>query len=217
MRKAKLLFIMAMACCQMWAQKTSVCSPDSLLKVDVTIDGGRPSYSVTYNGKVFLEPSPLGFVADVGDFSRDMTLSDSKTRNINESYTLDRIKKSTVTYTANELKVSLANKENKTVDVTFRVSNNDIAFRYEIPRYGETGSIVINNEATGFNFPIQTTTFLTPQSDAMVGWKRTKPSYEEEYVADASLTARSKFGHGFTFPCLFRVGGDGWVLIVRLA
>ena len=213
MRKAKLLFIMAMACSQMWAQKTSVYSPDSLLKVDVTIDGGRPSYSVTYNGKVFLEPSPLGFVADVGDFSRDMTLSGSKTRSINESYTLDRIKKSAVTYTANELKVSLANKENKTVDVTFRVSNNDIAFRYEMPRYGETGSIVINNETTGFNLPAQTTTFLTPQSDAMIGWKRTKPSYEEEYAADAPLTARSKFGHGFTFPCLFHIGNDGWVLI----
>lgn len=213
MRKARLLFIMAMACSQMWAQKTSVYSPDSLLKVDVTIDGGRPSYSVTYNGKVFLEPSPLGFVADVGDFSRDMTLSGSKTRSINESYTLDRIKKSAVTYMANELKVSLANKENKTVDVTFRVSNNDIAFRYEMPRYGETGSIVINNETTGFNLPAQTTTFLTPQSDAMIGWKRTKPSYEEEYAADAPLTARSKFGHGFTFPCLFHIGNDGWVLI----
>ena len=213
MRKAKLLFIMAMACCQMWAQKTSVCSPDSLLKVDVNIDGGRPSYSVTYNGKVFLEPSLLGFVADVGDFSRDMTLSGSKTRSINESYTLDRIKKSAVTYMANELKVSLANKENKTVDVTFRVSNNDIAFRYEMPRYGETGSIVINNETTGFNLPAQTTTFLTPQSDAMIGWKRTKPSYEEEYAEDAPLTARSKFGHGFTFPCLFHIGNDGWVLI----
>lgn len=213
MRKAKLLFIMAMACCQMWAQKTSVCSPDSLLKVDVNIDGGRPSYSVTYNGKVFLEPSPLGFVADVGDFSRDMTISGNKTRSINESYTLDRIKKSAVTYMANELKVSLANKENKTVDVTFRVSNNDIAFRYEMPRYGETGSIVINNETTGFNLPVQTTTFLTPQSDAMIGWKRTKPSYEEEYAADAPLTARSKFGHGFTFPCLFHIGNDGWVLI----
>ncbi len=213
MRKAKLLFIMAMACSQMWAQKTSVYSPDSLLKVDVTIDGGRPSYSVTYNEKVFLEPSPLGFVADVGDFSRDMTLSGSKTRSINESYTLDRIKKSAVTYTANELKVSLANKENKTVDVTFRVSNNDIAFRYEMPRYGETGSIVINNETTGFNLPAQTTTFLTPQSDAMIGWKRTKPSYEEEYAEDAPLTARSKFGHGFTFPCLFHIGNDGWVLI----
>ena len=47
----------------------------------------------------------------------------------------------------------------------------------------------------------------------MIGWKRTKPSYEEEYAADAPLTARSKFGHGFTFPCLFHIGNDGWVLI----
>ena len=47
----------------------------------------------------------------------------------------------------------------------------------------------------------------------MIGWKRTKPSYEEEYKADAPLNARSQYGHGYTFPCLFRVGGDGWVLV----
>ena len=213
MKRVRLLLLLAVACGQTWGQKTSVCSPDSLLKVEISVDGGMPSYTVTYNGKVFLERSPLGFTADVGDFSRDMTLTGSKTRSINESYKLDRIKQSNVKYTANELKVSLANKENKPVDVTFRVSDNDIALRYEMPRYGETGSIVIQNEATGFNFPSQTTTFLTPQSDAMIGWKRTKPSYEEEYTADAPLAARSKYGHGFTFPCLFHIGGDGWVLV----
>lgn len=99
------------------------------------------------------------------------------------------------------------------MDVTFRVSNNDLAFRYELPRYGDTGSIVIHREATGFDFPSYTTTFLAPQSDPMVGWKRTKPSYEEEYAADAPLTQRSQFGHGFTFPCLFRIGDDGWALV----
>lgn len=213
MKRVRLLLLLAVACGQAWGQKTSVCSPDSLLKVEISVDGGMPSYTVTYNGKVFLERSPLGFTADVGDFSRDMTLTGSKTRSINESYKLDRIKESNVKYAANELKVSLANKENKPVDVTFRVSDNDIALRYEMPRYGETGSIVIQNEATGFNFPSQTTTFLTPQSDAMIGWKRTKPSYEEEYTADAPLAARSKYGHGFTFPCLFHIGGDGWVLV----
>ena len=213
MKRARLLLLLAVACGQTWGQKTSVCSPDSLLKVEISVDGGMPSYTVTYNGKVFLERSPLGFTADVGDFSRGMTLTGSKTRSINESYKLDRIKESNVKYAANELKVSLANKENKPVDVTFRVSDNDIALRYEMPRYGETGSIVIQNEATGFNFPSQTTTFLTPQSDAMIGWKRTKPSYEEEYTADAPLAARSKYGHGFTFPCLFHIGGDGWVLV----
>jgi len=95
----------------------------------------------------------------------------------------------------------------------FWVSDNDIALRYELPKYGETGSVMINQEATGFRFPSRTTTFLTPQSDAMIGWKRTKPSYEEEYTVDASMNERSQYGHGYTFPCLFKVGGDGWVLI----
>ena len=68
-------------------------------------------------------------------------------------------------------------------------------------------------EETGFRFPQQTTTFLCPQSDAMIGWKRTKPSYEEEYKADAPMSDRSQYGHGYTFPCLFRIGDDGWVLV----
>lgn len=213
MKKAELLFLLATACVPAWAQDASVYGPDSLLKVEISVDGGRPSYTVKYKGKTFLEKSPLGFTADVGDFSRGMTYSGCKTRSISESYTLDRIKQSSVSYKANELKVALMNEDGKPVDVTFRVSANDVAFRYEMPRYGDTGSIVIKNEATGFNLPAQATTFLTPQSDPMVGWKRTKPSYEEEYKADAPLTERSRFGHGFTFPCLFRVGGDGWVLV----
>lgn len=213
MKKAELLFLLATACIPAWAQDASVYGPDSLLKVEISVDGGRPSYTVKYKGKTFLEKSPLGFTADVGDFSRGMTYSGCKTRSISESYTLDRIKQSSVSYEANELKATLVNEDGKPVDVTFRVSANDVAFRYEMPRYGDTGSIVIKNEATGFNLPAQATTFLTPQSDPMVGWKRTKPSYEEEYKADAPLTERSRFGHGFTFPCLFRVGGDGWVLV----
>ena len=47
----------------------------------------------------------------------------------------------------------------------------------------------------------------------MIGWKRTKPSYEEEYTPDAPLTQRSQYGRGFTFPGLFRIGNDGWVLV----
>ena len=68
-------------------------------------------------------------------------------------------------------------------------------------------------EATGFDFPSHTTTFLTPQSDAMIGWKGTKPSYEEEYKYDEPMSTRSQYGHGYTFPALFKVGQDGWVLV----
>ena len=187
--------------------------PDQQLRVNVSVENGAPLYSVTYKGKTILEPSPLGFVANIGDFSQGMTYVEQKKRTIEETYTLDRIKKSTVNYHANELTVTFQNADRQPMDVTFRVSNNDLAFRYELPRYGDTGSIVIRREATGFDFPSYTTTFLAPQSDPMVGWKRTKPSYEEEYAADAPLTQRSQFGHGFTFPCLFRIGDDGWALV----
>ena len=97
--------------------------------------------------------------------------------------------------------------------VTFCVSNNDVAFRYTFPQQGETACMVVEGEATAFNLPAQATAFISPQSDPMIGWKRTKPSYEEVYSADAPLTARSQYGRGYVFPALFRVGQDGWVLL----
>ena len=197
-----------------WAQSdATVYGPDSLLRVDVTVKTGRPLYAVTYRDKTVLEDSPLGFVADVGDFSRGLTFAGTKRRAIDETYRLDRIKQSEVHYRANELTVTLKDGKGRVFDVVFRVSDNDVAFRYELPRYGDTGSIVIRREATGFDFPAGTTTFLTPQSDAMIGWKRTKPSYEEHYKADAPMSEPSQYGHGYTFPGLFHVGTDRWVLV----
>ena len=213
MKRQAFLFAFALGACSLWAQQASVSGPDSQLKVEVSVEAGNPFYSVTYKGKTILEKSPLGFVSNVGDFSKGMTYVEQKTRSVKENYRMDRIKQSEVEYHANELTVTLQNADKKPVDVTFRVSDNDIAFRYEMPRYGETGSIVIEKEMTGFDFPAQTTVFLTPQSDPMIGWKRTKPSYEEEYITDAPLTTRSQYGHGFTFPGLFHIGDNGWALV----
>ena len=196
MRKQAFLLLFALGMSSAWAQQATVSGPDNLLKVDVSVNEGIPFYSVTYKGKTMLEDSPLGFVSNVGDFSKGMAYTGQKTRSIEESYTMDRIKRSKVDYRANELTVTLQNADKKPIDITFRVSNNDVAFRYEIPRYGDTGSIVIQQEAT-----------------PMIGWKRTKPSYEEEYTPDAPLTQRSQYGRGFTFPGLFRIGNDGWVLV----
>ena len=213
MKRQAFLFAFALGACSLWAQQASVSGPDSQLKVEVSVKAGNPFYSVTYKGKTILEKSPLGFVSNVGDFSKGMTYVGQKTRSVKENYRMDRIKRSEVEYHANELTVTLQNADKRPMDITFRVSDNDIAFRYEMPRYGETGSIVIEKEMTGFDFPAQTTVFLTPQSDPMIGWKRTKPSYEEEYITDAPLTTRSQYGHGFTFPGLFHIGDNGWALV----
>lgn len=212
--KKQLLFILALSgSMTVFGQHAQVLSPDSNLKVEVNIRSGAPSYSVTYKDKTILEDSPLGFVANTGDFSRSLTWVGEKTDKVERSFVQDRIKQSYIKYRANQLTVTLQNANKQPFDVIFSVSDNDIAFRYAIPKSGETGSIVIEEEKTGFDFPSVTTTFLTPQSDAMIGWKRTKPSYEEWYKADAAMSERSQYGHGYTFPGLFRIGNDGWALV----
>lgn len=213
MKKQRLFYAFALLASQALAQSITVTGPDKRLKVDLAVNGGIPMYSVSYDGKTILEKSPLGFIANTGNFSQGMSLIGQETSQINKTYTQDRIKRSVVNYAANELTVRLQNTNKQPVNIVFRVSNNDVAFRYEIPKSSETGSMVINEEKTGFDFPEYTTTFLTPQSDAMIGWKRTKPSYEEEYTPDAPMNTRSQYGHGYTFPGLFRIGNDGWALV----
>lgn len=213
MKKLCLLCICILTISFVCAQEFTVCSPDSNLKVNLKLEAGNLSYSASYKDKTMLVKSPLGLLANIGDFSKNLSLVGSEKDVVEETYTLDRIKQSGNRYVANRLVVKLTNADMRPLNVVFQVSNNDIAFRYELLKKGETASMVIAKEATGFAFPAHTTTFLTPQSDAMIGWKRTKPSYEEVYKPDAPLTEPSQYGHGFTFPALFRIGEDGWVLV----
>ncbi len=198
------------------ASPLTVWSPDSCLQVSVKMtDANRLTYDVTYGGTVILEPSPLGFIADTGNFADSLTIVRHRISPIERNYTLNRSKKHDVHYTANQLNVTVANNAGNKFDIIFRVSDNDVAFRYEIPRLNNdtTGAIVIEKEVTGFDFPEETTVFLTPQSTPMIGWKRTKPSYEEDYQFDTPMSERSKFGEGYTFPGLFRIGDKGWALV----
>ena len=224
MKKSTLLLSMLLAAMSMNAQVASITSPDGKLKVNVDVKAGKPVYEVIYDGKQMLDESPLGFIADNGDFTQNISFVGKGDAHFEFDYDLRASKTSKVHVNANQLAVQMKNADGNTFDVDFRVSNNDIAFRYRIPNHpsranGKKFSIRIMKEATGFDLPAGTTTFLTPQSDAMIGWKGTKPSYEEGYSYDAPMSRRSQYRHGYTFPCLFHIGGaaeeaqDAWVLI----
>lgn len=188
-------------------------SPDGRLTVAVDVSEGRPTYSVSYDGLTMLEPSALGLVTDRADFTRGMTITGHEAGKIDTVYTMRGTKTSRVHYRANELSVSMATANKHNITVCFRVSNNDVAFRYLIHKKGDESALKVFQEATSFRLPEKTTTFITPQSDPMIGWKRTKPSYEEVYSADGQMAVRSQYGRGYTFPALFHVGDDGWVLV----
>lgn len=213
MKKLFLSLTVLMVAGTLAAQELTVTGPDQRLKVRVSTKQGIPTYAVTYNEKSILEDSPLGLVTSVGDFSKEMTLTDHKETIVDETYEQNRIKTSKVHYQAKELICTFVNAQKKKIEITFRVSNNDIAYRYSLPQYGQTAHCIIEKETTGFDFPQQTTTFICPQATPMIGWMHTKPSYEEEYKADEPIGTPSQYGRGYTFPCLFHVGDNGWALI----
>lgn len=197
-----------------YAENIEVASPDKNLKVKVNLNSsGTINYNVSYKGNQILEDSPLGMITNVSDFSRNLILIDKKESTINKTYSENRIKRSNINYQANELVCTYETSDKERISIIFRVSNNDIAFKYILAQNGETARCIIEKELSGFKFPIFTTTFLTPQATPMIGWMKTKPSYEEEYIPDEPIGTPSKYGVGYTFPGLFHVGDNGWVLI----
>lgn len=206
-----ILFFLIMG--QVMAQQNQVTSPDGKLLVIVNMEKGAPVYSVLLNGKSFIESSPLGLETNIGDFTDELTLAENiERKEVNDSYELRNIKKSKVDYKANEAVFAFQKDNRPVMDVIFRVSNNNIAFRYKVHARRNTKSCVVNKESTGFVFPSETTTFLCPQMKPMTGFARTAPSYETDYSLNDEM-GKNGWGFGYTFPCLFKVKNAGWVLV----
>jgi len=188
-------------------------SPDGKTVMTICCEDGRPTYSVAHGGTTFISPSPLGLTANIGDYTKGLSIASATPEtSVEDTYSLPNIKKSHVDYKANRRELSFADASGAVFDLIAEVSDNNVAFRYRVHPRGETLCAVVESEATGFVMPEGTTTFLCPQSAPMQGFARTSPSYETPYTADGK-TGENGWGNGYTFPCLFRNGDKGWTLI----
>ena len=213
MKRFYLLALLAITTNLIFAQVASLSGPDGRLMLSVFNDNGQAQYSVKYDDKTILEKSPLGFITNEGDFTKSLKLIEHNKENIDKKYTQDRIKKSEIHYVANKLTCTFENQENKQFSIVFQVSNNDIAFRYELSQWGERRACVIEKEITGFDFPEYTTTFLSSMMSPMGAFARTSPSYESGYTNNEPVGKSRPGSQGYVFPGLFRIGDDGWALI----
>ena len=193
-----------------------ISSPAGSLQVTVSDAGGRLYYSASLNGQQMLLPSALGLKTSIGDFSRDLSILTSNQSPLTSSYTMRGTKASKSDYKATKAVLDIENKDHQQFSIIFQVSDNDIAFRYAVPRQKWQGKepkrLRIKSELSSFNFPDGTTTFISPQIGPESGWEQTKPSYEEGYSADAAMDTPSQYGHGYIFPALFHLT-DGWALV----
>lgn len=209
-----------------WANDKTITSPDGKLTVNVKDSAGLLTYTANYDGQQILKPSRLGFKSSFGDLTNGLSIKDSRDYKVDKSYDMTRTKKAHVDFHANAADINIENASGNRMTVTFVVANNDVAYRYSIPRQknDDPKAATIFSEASSFNFPDSvTTTFLCPQITPMSGWERSKPSYEEEYTADAPMDTTSQYGVGYTFPCLFHIkaqpadngsdSADYWALV----
>ena len=133
---------------------TVVKSPNGALAVKLEC-AELPTYSITLNDAPMLDASPLGLVANFGDFSRGMKVTGCKVDTVADTYAMNRSKASSMSYKATHLVWSLENADKQQIQVEFMVTDNDVAFRYFIPKDGETGSVRVMDEATGFRIAIK--------------------------------------------------------------
>lgn len=193
-------------------------SPDGKLQVNVTCADGKPVYTVTYNGKPCMKTSPLGLNTNIGDFTKDLSLSNcSAVEPVKTDYTLYNIKRKNNHYEANQQIYTFSQNGKEVLKAIFQVSNSNIAFRYEILNSKKDAKCaVVNDEATGFFMNDGTTTFFCPQMGEMTGFARTAPSYETHYTADETM-GKNGWGQGYTFPCLFKAPSNNdrpvWILV----
>ena len=199
-----------------WAGDVIISSPAGNLQVTVSDAGGRLYYTASLNGQEMLLPSALGLKTSIGDFTRELSILNSQLSIVEDNYTMRGTKASKSDYKATKAVLDIENKDKQRFSIIFQVSDNDIAFRYAIPRQKwqnkEPKRLRIKSELSSFNFPDGTTTFISPQIGPESGWEQTKPSYEEGYSADAAMDTPSQYGHGYIFPALFHLP-QGWALV----
>jgi len=220
-----LLMLAAGLCAQ--AGAAILTSPDRRIGVDVSVDAaGALTYQVARDGRPVILASPLGLRLENADFAGKLALAaTSPVTAVRDSYEMAVGKRRHISYAANEQVVTLRNSAGQALELTFRVSNDGVAFRYAVRTPGLKRFV---SETTGFAFGGAAQAWLQPVSVARTGWKNTNPSYEEHYRRELPAAAADAAGQdphcpkdsttcpaaGYVFPALFR-SGETWVALTE--
>ena len=106
-------------------------SPDGRLIAEVSVNEGKPHYQVMYDGQIAIAESPLGVVANVGDYTQGMFIaSEGELRQVLTTYEQEKIKQKTIQVDAWERVIAFAKEDKPVMELQLRVSNRDVAFRF---------------------------------------------------------------------------------------
>lgn len=197
--------------------KLELTSPDGHIAVRCALGpAGELSYAISLDGRTVLEPSPLGFEANCGSWTSNLTwVKATAAQKVSDSYRLAHGKRRVCQYEAIRATAIVCNEMGIELRIVFQVSNDGVAIRYLLPACGNAGQATIAREATGYDFPATTRAWLMPMDPANSGWSRVHPCYEGRYSVDIPVTMASPTGVGWAYPALFHVPDTAWVWIAE--
>ncbi len=147
--------------------QTRVASPDGRNQVTAELREGKLYYSVQRDGRPLILPSLLGFEFQGAPLLRDgLQLVDTTRKTVDETWTQPWGEVARVRDHHNELRVSVAEtaSPNRQFAVVFRVFNDGVGFRYEVPAQPNLGEFAISEELTEFALANDARTWWIPSN-----------------------------------------------------
>src|SRR5881227_3226496 len=133
--------------------RAQVTSPDGRNRVTVEIRDGALTYSVDRDGRAVFLPSRLGFAFQGAPPLADgLRMVDTSRSTVDETWTQPWGEVARVRDHHNELRVSVTEvaPPGRRFTVVFRVFNDGVGFRYEVPAQPALGDFAITDELTEF-------------------------------------------------------------------
>ena len=199
------------------AQDYRFTSPDGHLSLTVT-NSETLQYSVSLDGKTLIAPSPMGFSLK-GE--KDMTgnfrvENDAKVVDGVEAWTpVVRNKHAECRVPYREVYLRLKEKDGgcRRMDVTFRVMNDGVAFRYTLFGVPVLGDRQIVRELTGYNVPEASSLWIPDFAYDKNSASGYKSAQEGEFIETPVKEIDEDIHAGL--PGLIRVDKDNWMAVLE--
>ena len=149
-----LLIIMMMNMCTNPNEAFRVKSPDENLTATVFLDNGKLFYRLQKGDILLIDTSRLGFrMSKMPNLNGSFEVKETLRTTRNETWIQPWGEEKEISDHHNELKVRLFNKQDQVyLTLVFRMYDDGMGFRYEIPSHEQFDSVYILDELTEFNF-----------------------------------------------------------------
>ena len=146
------------------ASAVTITSPDGDFRLDVNVNAqGEPYYSLDFKNRPVVKESHLGLQGAEAKFIDGFHISAVDSTSVDQSWQPVWGEYADIRDHYNELAVTFSSDSPKRVmTVRFRLFDDGLGFRYELPLQDEVNYLAVDKELTQFNFPADHTLFVIP-------------------------------------------------------